>query len=292
MTHAPRATRGDKVTLSFGMVSIPITLFGRTVESKTQRNQFVTLTDPETGEIRDYRVGRQNVAKTDEGELVLVNGQPVVVENSQIESKYATEYGHVYVSEGEIEELLNLEPRSAKIIAFHPMSLWTRGEYVPKKPMSVEVTPVEVGKKKVPNKSALAKFSALLDAMRAMDAFAIVELVSRGIPKPAALLPDGTMWVVCAEEEIREDRAPQPEVEVPSEYTEATKMVVEFLWNDKPVPVNDTRTVLVQSYADEKAQAGDFSKPVETEVETIVVDEADDYVAQLKASLEAMKKAS
>jgi hypothetical protein len=100
------------------------------------------------------------------------------------------------------------------------------------------------------------------------------------------------MWVVCSEEEVREDRAPQPEIEIPEAYVETTKMLVELLWNDKPVPVNDTRTVLVQAYADEKAQAGDFSKPVEAEIQTLVVEEADDYLAQLQASIEAMKKAS
>jgi non-homologous end joining protein Ku len=294
MTLAAKARTGAGVTLTLGLLSVPVTLFNRTGEYKTTRRQFVTIVDEE-GEIHDYRVGRQNVAKDpDTGEIIERDGQPIVVANDQVEYKYETEYGYVFVTPEEIEALLSVEPKSAKITAFQPMSLWHAGTYIPNgATFQVEVTPVVNGKKKVPNRSGLKTFQLILDAMRKHNAFAMIDLVSRGIPEPAVLLPDGTLWKLYVEEETKEPREPQPEVPATDDERVMMATFVEGLLTKEPVSLHDNRTTLIQGYADEKAQAGDFSKPDAPEAtETVVVEESVDVMALMMASIDAMKKAS
>jgi non-homologous end joining protein Ku len=174
------------------------------------------------------------------------------------------------------------------------MSLWHSGAYIPNgATFTVEVTPVVVGKKKNPNRSGLKTFQLILDAMRKHNAFAMIDLVSRGIPEPAVLLPDGTLWKLYVEEETREPREPQPEVTATDEERAVMAGFVEGLLTKEPISLHDTRTTLIQGYADEKARAGDFSKPdapVVSEVE--VVEESVDVMALMLASIDAMKKAS
>lgn len=292
MTLGAKARTGAGVTLTLGLMSVPVTLYNRTVEYKTKRGQFVTIPD-EDGVAHDYRVGRQNVAKDpDTSEIIERDGQPIVVANDQVEYKYATEYGYVFVTDDEIEKLLSIEPKSAKITAFQPMSLWHSGAYIPNgTTYQVEVTPITVGKKKSPNKTGLKQFQLILGAMRKRNAFALVDLVSRGIPKPAVLLPDGTMWTLYVEEETREPREPQPEVPLADDERTVMAGFVEALLTKEPVSLHDHRTTLIQGYADEKAQAGDFSKPDAPEtVEVVVEEESVDVMALMLASLESMKQ--
>lgn len=295
MTHATKTNRGTGVTLTLGLMSITVSLYNRTAEYKTTRGQFTTIdtVDPVTGEVtsKDYRVGRQNVAKDPEtGEILLENGVPVAVENSAIEYKYATDYGYVFVSDSEIEELLTIEPRSAKVVAFQPLSVWNSGAYIPTgQTFEVEVTPIPDGKRKVPNRNGLLQFQVLLETMEQRGAFAVLDVVSRGIPTPAALLPDGTLWYLRVEEEIREPRGNKPDVEVPAEWRPVVGALLDAMWRDEPLSLHDTRVTAIQNFADEKASKGDFSKPEEPEVPDVVPQATVDILALLQASVDAAK---
>lgn len=275
--HAPVATRGSHITLSFGLLSIPVTLFSTTTEYRIDKKQFRTVLNNE-GQYEDHPVGYENVDK--------VTGE--IVGRDEIVKKVATEYGFVFVEDSEVERLFDLSPNTAKVKAFQDRSLWESGHYVPKRSFAVEVQPTKTGKKKVPNRDAEKVLQLILEVMAERNAIAVLELTTRGIPKPAVLLSDGTLWEVHWDEEIREER-PKPErAEMPEPFYEQVRTLVQSLWHEDPVGLSDTRTTLIQSYADEKARAGDFAKPVEIEP---VVEAAgsDDLMAMLMASVEAAK---
>jgi non-homologous end joining protein Ku len=291
MTHAPKATRGQHVTLSLGLLSVPITIFGRTAaDYGINRQQFVAVTiehvDEETGEItttvEDHPIGYANVDKF----VKETTGALVEIPRDKIEKKVATDYGYVFVSDGEVEQLFELSPNTVKIKAFVPRSLWVEGEFLPKKAYSVETTPTKVGTKKVPNKDAELILQLILSTMAEENSVAVVEMTTRGIPKACVLLPDGTLWEVHWDEEVREPRPAAAPIDVPAAYRDQVRALIRGMHKDA-VALSDTRTTLIQNYAEEKAQAGDFTKPVEVEV----VDAAPsvDLLAMLTASVEAAK---
>lgn len=280
MSKAPASTRAyEKATFSFGMVSFPLSVYTGTVSDHgIKRNQFVTITKDD-GTTEDHPIGYGMLDK-ETNELV---------DRSQIVKKIATEYGHVYVEDHEIEKLFEIEPKTIVVKEFQPQYLFHQGAYVPKSLYYVEVTPTVVGKKKVPNATAEKNFALVLAAMRANNAMAVVEFTTRGVPKPAILMPNGTLWVLYHTDELREQR-PLPEVEVPAEVAQAAfEQYIKPLWGEAPLDLTDKRTELIQAFADEKAQAGDFGKSEEVEVSAPAAPEPGDLMATLLASVEQAK---
>jgi len=280
MSKQPPSSRAyEKATLLFGMVSLPLSVFTGTVSDHgIKRNQFITV--EADGKTEDRPVGYGAIDK-ETGELV---------DKSQVVKKIATEYGHVYVEDHEIEKLFEIEPKTIVVKEFQPQYLFHQGAYVPRSLYHVEVTPTTVGKKKVPNVTAEKNFALILAAMRANNAMAVVEFTTRGVPKPAILTPNGTLWVLYHTDELRE-RRPLPEIEVPTEMAQAAfEQYMKPLWGEAPLDLTDKRTELIQAFADEKAQAGDFDKSEESEQFVAAQPAATDLMSMLEASVEAAKK--
>lgn len=274
MTKAPAATRAyeSSTTLACGLITIPISVFSGTVsEHGIKRNMFTPEGHP---------VGLQPFDKD--------TGQPVA--RDLIVKKIATEYGHVYVEDHEIEQLFNLAPKTIAIKAFQPERLFYDGTYVPKTPYFVEAAKVQIGKKKVANAAGEQALTLVLAAMKAEGAIAVVEFTTRGVPKPAVLLPDGTLWVVYHEDELREQRA-LPEIDLPEALVQQGVGLIKALWSEQPVDTTDVRSALIQGYANDKAEAGDFAKAEEPVLELVPAAASDDLMALLSASVEAAKAA-
>lgn len=276
------------ITLSFGLVNIPINVFTGTVSSSSgdvgvSRHEYLPV-EKEDGTTEDHPVGRGAVDKVT-GALLGPD------EIAKVVKKIDTEYGPVYIEDAEIEKLFTLEPDTLKIHTFQPQHLFHQGHYVPKSLMFVEPNKTGTGKKKGFNAATLKLFGTLLKAMREEGVIAVGELTTRGVPKPVVLTPDGALWQVWHTDALREQRE-LPEFDLnPAEVTMMGSLI-NAMKSTEPRDVSDVRSELIRNFATEKAEAGDFEKPVDTYAPKGAVEAAPDLMAMLAASVEAAKQAS
>lgn len=282
---APSTRASNHITLSFGMFSAPVSIYTGTVSDHGfSRHEYLPVTDPATGETVDHPVGRGQIDKTT-GELL---GPDKV---AQVQRKIDTEYGPVFVEDDEIEKLFTIDADTLKIIEFQPQHLFSpQGNYVPKTLAFLEPTKVGSGKKKGPSSAAVKLLHTLYKAMREEGVVAVGELTTRGVPKPVVITPDGKVWHVWHTDALREQRD-LPEFDViPAEVT-MTRTFIQALTTTDPVDLTDKRSELIQNFADEKAAAGDFSKPADTYVAPAAEEPSIDFAAMMQASIEAAKAA-
>lgn len=277
MTRAPSSNRGTRVTLMLGLANIELNVFSTTVSDYgIQRKQFREVEGEE-----DHEVGFRAYDKvTNEG-----------LTAQQIVKKVATEHGFVYVEDGEIEQLFSLEPLSLTIKSVHPMNLLRTGAIITKSRLVVEAAPRKgSGRTKVPNRTGRIALKALLEALEGMDGFALAEMVTRGKPKPVALTPTGDLLELFWDEEVRLPRPvemmPAADLAQVERFREPFTDLLADLWSDRAEQPSDVRTALIQGFADEKAQAGDFGKPVDVAAPAVeAVDDLDALMASLDASV-------
>lgn len=275
MPKAKPSTRAyEHAQLSLGLINIPVSVFVGTVSSHGISRSMFTTVETEEG-TEDHPVGYATIDKVTEK----------IVDRADVHKKVSTEYGYVFVEDDEVEKLLDLEPKSIKIKSFQPQHLFYQGNYVPKSLYYIEASKMTQGRKKVANKTAEQALEMLLTAMRKEGSIAVVEFTTRGTPKPAVLLPNGTLWVVYFTEELREQR-PLPNIDLSPAVVEQARMLIKAQWSEKPTDLEDRVTALIQNYADEKAQAGDFSKPETVEPVAEPEQSGDDLLALLQASVQ------
>lgn len=322
MSKAPPSTRAyEYASFSFGLVNIPVAVFSSSnndhgisrkivrpvpVMEPALKKDGTPLLDAEGNEV----LAHKHVTKKDaEGKEVLDEaGDPVLVpvysdhatgyatydkdtgeviaDKSETVRKTVTEHGLVYVEPQEIERLLEIEPKSIKVLAFQPQHLFYSGAYVPSALYYVEAEKPKVGKGRKVSKQADAAWAMVLKAMKAEGAIAVVEFTTRGVPKPAVLLPNGQMWVVHFEEELRE-QPPLRDVEINDAVVAQARLLLKQSWNDQPLVLEDKRTALIQGFADEKARAGDFGRPDEDTVDESIGEAPEDLMAALLMSMQA-----
>ena len=268
MTYAPPASRSyDSARITVGMITIPVTVFVETVD--TTKASFSRKLYTKDG----HSVGVKKYDKETEKDLT----------DEDIVKKVETSNGPVYVSDTEIESLMTLTPHAITVKNFYPLS--TAGKtFVPKQYRSVEPAKILKGKKKVDDPLAQTFFAVFLEAMRAENVLAYCEYVSRGKPIPVVLLPDGMLWVVHFEEELRQRR----EVALPepaAALVDQTRALIKTLAGGEHVELSDVRSQLIQQFAEEKAAAGDFAEAAEVEPATPEVSTAQDLMALLQASI-------
>ena len=269
MTYAPPASRSyDSARITLGMITIPVTVYVETVD--TSKASFSRKLFTKDG---GHAVGVKKYDKETDKDLA----------EDEIVKKVETSSGPVYVSDTEIESLMTLTPHAITVKGFYPLA--TAGKvFVPKQYRSVEPAKILKGKKKVDDPLAQTFFAVLLEAMRTENVLAYCEYVSRGKPVPVVLLPDGMLWVVHFEEELRERR----EVTLPAAdaaLVEQTRALIQAKLGGDHVELSDVRSQLIQEFAEQKAAAGDFDESVEVEPETPEATTAQDLMALLQASI-------
>jgi non-homologous end joining protein Ku len=270
----PSGRSSGNVNLSFTLVNIPITLYSGTVSDHgIKRNEYVVT--PEG----DHPVGRGQIDKVT-GEL-LEHGAEVV-------KKIQTEHGPVYVEDQEIEQLFQLSPDTLVVQRFEPEANFHAGHYVPKGLLYLEPRKSGSGAKKGPDPIAARLLATLLAAMKANNAIAVCELTTRGVPKPAVLMPDGRLWLTFHTDATREQR-PMTDVPVVDAEVDMMGSIVTSMWSDEPMDFTDERSAAIQARADEKAAAGEFDKPAEVAVAAAPAPNVTDLMALLSASVEAAK---
>lgn len=284
MPKAKPSTRSaGHVTLVFGLVNIPVTLYGGIVSAHgLERHEYV----PSVDGTEEHLVGR---GKTDK-----VTGELLTIDQSlAITTKVETEYGAVFVADHEIEGLFSLEADTLKIKAFQPQAIFRQGNYVPKKLEYVEPSKSGTGAKKGYMAVAVKLLGTLFEAMREEGMVAIGELTTRGVPKPVVLTPTGELWHVYHTDAVREQRE-LPEFQTIEAEVTMMRQLVSTLKTDEVLDLTDERSALIQEFADNKAAAGDFAKPEGDDYTPSTPTEPQvDLMALLAASVEqaAEKKA-
>ena len=297
MPKAKPSTRAlnKDVTLSFGLVSFPVNIFTGTVSDHgISRHEYlpvktgtqtITKDDGTTEEVdvfEDHPVGRGAIDKVT-GELLDFD------EKARVVKKIETEYGPVYVEDSEIEQLFTLEPDTLKITTFQPQHLFTQGNYLPETVMQIEPTKLSTGKNKGTYQAAgLKLYSTLLKAMREEGVVALGELTTRGKPKPVVLTPDGLLWKVWHTDAVREQRE-LPQADLVDAEVQMMCQLVNALKTTEVQDLTDVRSELIQNFANEKAEAGDFGKPVDTYAGPKPAEASSDLLAMLQASVDAAK---
>lgn len=251
--------------------SIPITLYAGTVSDHgIKRSRYVST------EAGDHEVGMKNYDKE--------TGEDVAY--SEIVMKVHTEYGPVYVEDHEIEELFEITPDSVVVKQYLPLHLFHQGHYLPKGRQDIQPRVEGSGKKKGPNKNSVKMLNTLLKAMREKGACALVDVTTRGIPKPAIITPDGFLWLIHHTEEVRSQHD-RPDYEPTEGELMVFAAAIDKRWTTEPVEVTDERSALIQDFADQKAAAGEFDRPEEVVVERKAPEPEQDMMALLMASVEA-----
>jgi non-homologous end joining protein Ku len=232
------------------------------------------------GVFEDHSVGNKAYDK--------VTGEDV--ERSEIERKIETEYGFVHVSDTETELLFELPPASVRIVQFQPQHLFFQGHYVPKGLNYVQPAKVRTGKTKKESASNKKALATLLKGMREEGVVAVVEWTTRGLPKPAILLPNGTLWSIYHTDALREQREFE-EIDLVEADVEMTRSLIGMLHSTEPLDLTDKRSSLILDFAEKKAAAGDFGKSEEEEVADVETKEASSDLSALLAATIAAQKA-
>lgn len=262
VTDPPKRATAS-VTLTFGTSLIPVQLFSG---QESTDNRWVKRSEY----TRDGRsCGRARVVKdTDPPEIV-----------TDFVKCVETDEGLVELTDDEIAEALDLPEEEAEILTFLPLHVMGSGRYLPE--AILQVRPAK-GKQKGSFDPAAAKaFATLMKAMRQKQVFALVQLVLQRRPTYGALLPNGRMYKLMFDDEVRDDR-PMPDVNVSMEKVD---QVIEAMniSNEPPELTNDHRD-LITAYVEKKAKEGQTIDNEETATPPDE-EEVEDLLANLRRSV-------
>jgi non-homologous end joining protein Ku len=252
--NAPAArTSYDTVRIDIGMMAIPVSVFSTTTETKTGSKMFTADGHP---------VGNMLYDK--------VTGEPV--QRADVVSMLDTPAGPVALEPGEVERLLDLEPKTIKISAFYDADL-AHALFLPKTYRTIEPAMVKQTKGKVPDPMATRQLSVLLRAMADTCTVGFGTFVTRNRPYPVVLHSDGTLWEVYHTSEIRAARPDTLLTDPPADLVASTTTMIESMRSTEMPDLTDQRHEAIAQYAAAKA----------AEVDPQVMA---DLVATLKASIE------
>ena len=230
-TAAEEPSRSSgKMTIGWGMVSIPVSLYTGTEETRGYRKEFVEgdptrpvgrlFTDKTTGDPIDYASITKMAEKSD--------GSFVPLTDDEIDS-------------------LSMPKGLAEIISF--VKIKEAGRYLPKNLVQVR-PPAEKGK--VDFASAKA-FSLLLAALHQTASYALLRYSSRGTVKHGLLTENGDLVEVFTCDAIRSPRNMNTLPVVDSELALAVSLV-ENMGFEAPVVIDQT-SVQIRTYVDAKTSS-------------------------------------
>lgn len=225
------------MTLSWGMVAIPVQIFSGTEDGGFKRSEYVKMDDGSFA-----KVGRQQIVK-DTGHAV---------SNDEIIKAVEVEGGIVEISDDEVASLIGEANGTAKVICFVKQSALFSGTYILGGLEQMRPAMRRSGKQKVFDPAATESFALLIAAMRKTASFAVVKVVARGKPKFAALLPNGDLYTLLFDEQVRE-RLPMPEVAFEKEALDMGMQLIEHFQKDPP-ELHDDATANILAYAEKKAK--------------------------------------
>ena len=231
---APAPDRSyDTVRITVGMIGIPVSVFTVTTDGPRTSASYSEAGNP---------VGIRHYDK--------VTGQELT--RDQIVSMVNTPSGPVYVDPAEVEAALDLPAKTIAIKQFYPLSYANSGQFLAKAYRSLEPAMVKTKKGGRDSLSAQQQLSALLLAMDTRQVMAFGEFITRGRCYPVLIFPDGQMWELYYEDNIRAARESKL-VDVPDDMlADALEMVDRLAGTDEP-DLTDQRTAQTMAFATAKA---------------------------------------
>lgn len=271
---APAPKRASaSMTLSWGMVAIPVQLFSGTEDSGFKRSEYIKRTDDE-GNATYLKVGRKP--------YVVETGEDV--DRSEVVKAVEVEEGIVEVSDEEVEAAIGAANGTAQVVCFIKQHVLFSGGYVLGDLKQVRPTKRKSGKQTIYDPAATQSFALLMAAMRKTASFAIVKIVTRGKPQFGALLPTGDFYTLMFDEQVRE-RLPMPEVEIEREAVEMGVELISMGMRDDPPTLRDEATTRIIEFAEKKAKG----EAVPVAPKGGSDEAAPDLMAQLQAAVQAGK---
>jgi non-homologous end joining protein Ku len=264
--HAPAPKRSTVVfTLNFGMVPVRMRLFAPTEDNKIlEKHQYVTV----DGE--DHEIGLKTVPNPDpvpgEPELLIELGDDEI---ARVTAGTAVDRGDV-----PIECFIPLDAIGTR----YPVTAW----YQARPALRQEK------RKSVPDPTADKAFVLLMSAMEEKGVACLVRLALRGPAKFAAITPDGRLYMLNYDSEVREEY-PWPDVEVPEAHIQGAMNLIDGYGIDTPALPDETGEALTK-YVINKAKTGETIEAL-PEPEDAPDKPEPDYLALLEASVQVAKSA-
>lgn len=254
-------------TLAWGLVSIPVSAFTGTEETRIKRSEYVTLPPDGSGIPTMIAVGRSPIRK-DTGE---------VIDTADV-ARYAQADNGEWVLLTDDEIAACTSPKGvAEIVSFVPVK--NVGQYLAEGQYQVRA---KSSKGKV-EPAADRAFALLTQAMKARKVVALVKVAMRGPARFALLDADGTLTLVYTADAIRQARPGASDYKFDKRELDLAGSLIDAVGVDTPTIVDDTAPV-VQAFVNSKS-TGKVTTPVEAPLPTV------DLAAALNASIDAAKAA-
>jgi DNA end-binding protein Ku len=248
-------------TLSWGLVSIPVSAYTGTEQTRVTRKEFT--------EIHKHlvEVGRASIRK-DNGE---------VIDNAAVGRYALADSGEwVILTDEEIAECTS--PKGvAEIVSFVPVK--DVGNYLAENQSQVRP---RMDKGKV-NPGADRAFALLMAGMKASKVVALIKVAMRGPARYGLLAHDGTFTLIYTADAIRQARPVTADYKFSKDELGMASALIEAVGIDTPTVTDDTAPE-VQEYVNSKATGKKFTK-AEPAIPTV------DLAAALSASIDAAKAA-
>lgn len=261
MSMASAPTRGDKLTIQFGLVNVPVTVYNGVDENaaKIKRSRY----SPQGNKVEQHNIDP-------------VTGEEIAF--SDFVLKYETSEGTlVDLDDDEVALAMGVANGDSKLVGVYPLSETKVFRY--DGPLQIMPQTTKVGTKTThPYDKAFALF---IGALSDSATFAVVWYVTRGKPKLVAIFPDGSARSVFWDNEVRAD-VQHPIVEVTLAERELANKLVASLMTKTAEPIENEAVEKVRLYAEAKAAGGAPTMPAPVEVKS-----TDDIMALLAASVPA-----
>jgi DNA end-binding protein Ku len=260
---APAPSRATtNLTVSFGLVNIPLSVYTGTEETRVKRSEFFQG-DP------NVPVGRAAIRK-DNGE---------VIEATDVTRMAQAEKG-AWVTLTDDEIAACTSPRGlAEIVSF--VNVKDAGQYLIEGVKQVRPK-AEKGKSNAAVERAYVLFTTMLAKRKLM---ALVKVAMRGPARYALLDNKGNLFLIYTADAVRQwmDITVMPSPLITDQERNVANMLIDAVGVDAPTLV-DTTAPVVQAYVNDKAKG--IEPPTTPTAEATPVD----LMEQLLASLEAAKK--
>jgi DNA end-binding protein Ku len=253
------------LTISFGLINIPVSVYTATVDTKTVRHEFTKDGHP---------VGRKLVDKVTGDEVAYGD----IIK--------AVEHGSVLVplDDDEIAEATGHESGVAPIVGRIPLaSLAT--DFITEK--VYQLRPKSDKKVKTANDKA---FALLVETLAASDEAALVKVSIRGaVARWGAVTPDGYLRILHSADQVRE-ALPLPDADLSDAELALAKQLLAAIPSVDVTALRDESSELVEEFVATKAEAlaagGEVVAPVKVEAPSPY-----DLLSQIQASMASVTAA-
>lgn len=269
---APTRATGN-LLLSFADRIIPCAVFAGTEDGGVKRGEYTEV----DGEY--VKVGRVNAVKNEDGSIQRI------VPSAEVVKLVESDRGLIPLTDDEIAAAVGCEGGLAEVSTFLPLSVMTEGKYVIDSLYQLRPAPPARGGARTRRSDTTEKaFGLLIKAMRLEGVFALVQVALRGKPRYAAFLPDGRLYTLRYQNEVRLPLTMPDTGSLPDEDVMLARMMVVSKTSNIPPVLTDVASQKIRDYVEAKA--------TETLPEPVPRPQPDrsysDMIAALRASVTGM----